>query len=68
MRSLGQLHRDNPRSVWPHEAHDFTPWMAEHLDDLAAVLGMELELVRTESKAGNFSIDILARDLGRGRP
>jgi hypothetical protein len=67
MPELGQLQRKDPRVAWPNEARDFTPWLAEHLDQLGAGLHMELELVGRESEAGDFSIDVLARDLGRDR-
>ena len=30
------------RSMWPNEAYDFTPWLAEHLD----LLGAELEFTQ----------------------
>lgn len=29
------------RSVWPHEALDFTPWLAENIDLLADTVGLE---------------------------
>jgi hypothetical protein len=67
MADLGLLARQDPRALWPSEARDFTPWLSDHLDQLGAAIGMELELVRRESDAGDFSIDILARDLGRDR-
>jgi hypothetical protein len=67
MAELGTLVRQDPRRVWPSEPADFTPWLAEHLDRLGEALGMELELVRRESGVGEFSIDILARDLGQNR-
>ncbi len=60
---LGALTREDPRSVWANEARDLTPWVAEHLEQLGEVLGMDLELVRTESDVGDFSIDVLAREL-----
>lgn len=60
---LGALTREDPRSVWANEARDLTPWVAEHLEQLGEVLGMDLELVRTESDVGEFSIDVLAREL-----
>jgi len=60
---LGALTREDPRNVWPNEARDLTPWVAEHLEQLGEVLGMDLELVRTESDVGDFSIDVLAREL-----
>src|SRR5262245_33044362 len=64
---LGVLKRLDPRSVWPKEAHDFTPWLAQHLDALAEVLKLDLELIEREAPVGDFSIDVLAKDLGRDR-
>ena len=45
---------------WPHEAHDFTPWLATHLDLLAEELGLTLEFVEWEAPVGPFFLDILA--------
>jgi hypothetical protein len=67
MTELGTLVRQDPRQVWPDEASHFTPWLADHLDRLGEALGMELELIQRESGAGDFSIDILAHDLGQKR-
>lgn len=51
----------NLRKVWPNEAKDFTPWLAEHLEYIGNILEMDLELVETESKVGGYSADILAK-------
>lgn len=67
MRELGTLTRLDPREIWPDEARDFTPWLAANLSKLAEVLGMELELEGHEAPVGGFSLDLLARDLGRDR-
>ncbi len=67
MSKLGELKRLDPRTVWPNEAHDFTPWLAEHLADLGDALGLELEFLERESAVGRFSADILAKDLGTKR-
>jgi len=31
---LGRLVVVEPRTVWPHEAHDFTPWLLDNADRL----------------------------------
>ena len=65
MAELGALTRQDPREVWPRESTDFSHWLAEHIDQLAAALELELEVIRRESAVGDFSIDILARDLAQ---
>ncbi len=59
---LGKVERVDVRTIWPHEAHDFTPWLASRLDLLGDALGMDLELVRREAGVGDFSLDILAQE------
>jgi hypothetical protein len=54
--------------MWPKEAGYFTPWLAEHLSALGEALGIDLELQAREAPVGDFSLDLLARDLGRNRP
>ena len=52
------------RKVWPHEALDFTQWMAEeaNLKLLSDAIGIELELIETESSVGSFNVDIYAQE------
>ena len=62
---LGRLESVPLRDVWPHEAHDFTPWLArpENLALLAETLDLgEVSDMRTEVPVGSFFIDILAKD------
>ena len=61
-QEIGKIDNVAITSVWPHEANDFTPWLAENLGLLGEELGLELELEGTEVPVGNFSLDILATD------
>jgi hypothetical protein len=64
--TLGRLMPVSLREVWPHEANDFTPWLAEagNMSLLAETLGLgDLQIQGTEVSVGNFYIDILARDI-----
>ena len=60
MPEIGSLMKVPIREVWPNEAVDLTPWLAENPDILSEALGMDLALDRTEAKVGeSFSADIL---------
>ena len=67
MAEVARLTPVDLREVWPKEAADFTPWLAENLDGLGEVLGMDLELVLQEAPVGSFSVDVLARDVNENR-
>jgi len=55
--------RINPRKMWPNEATNFTPWLAENISELGEIIGMELEVVGQEVSVGPYSADILAKDI-----
>src|SRR6266853_2422894 len=65
--NFGELKLLNPRVAWPNEARDFTPWLATHITNLGQVLDMQLELTATETRVGDFCLDILAKDLNSDR-
>ncbi len=50
------------RTIWPHEARDFTPWLAENLVFLEKPLNMTLELEAIEKRVGAFRADIVCQN------
>ena len=69
MRELGTIQQCPLREVWKNEARDFTTWLAEeeNIVALGDAMGVELELIETESSVGSFSADIFAQEIGSGR-
>lgn len=64
-QQLGRLEEVDLRSVWGDEARDFTPWVADHLDELGMALHLDLELVEAEGAVGSFSADVIAEADGK---
>ncbi len=66
---LSKLERVNVRQAWVHEAHGFTPWLAqeENLQLLARTLQLSLTLEAQEQHIGTFKADILAKDTCTGQ-
>ena len=58
---LSRLEPVELRDIWPNEAADFTPWLAEeeNLNLLAETLDLKLELEAQERDVGDFRADIL---------
>ena len=67
---LGKLEQiTDLRSVWKHEAKDFTPWLAkeENLEILSEAVGIDIVVEEQESNVGDFSVDLFATEEGTGR-
>ena len=64
---LGKIVDVPLKELWPGEATHFTPWLGDNLALLSDQLGMELELEQTEAGAGDFSADIVAKDVSTNR-
>ncbi len=68
VNSLGRLEEiSDLRKIWPHEAIDFTPWLAENIDLLADTVGLDITVDETESSVGDFNVDIYASETGTDR-
>ena len=67
-QELATIEKVDIREIWPDEASDFTPWLAENLSALGEALGLEdLELRSVEAPVGGNKLDILAQDVRRDR-
>ena len=70
MSSLGRITRiEDLRSIWPHEARDFSKWLAkeENLTLLSDEIGIDIVLEELESAVGDVSVDLYAREEGSSR-
>ena len=67
---FGSLTSVDLRECWPHEAGDFTPWLAQkdNIQLLGVALGMELELQQQEASVGDFSADLFCIDAADEEP
>lgn len=59
---FGRLQDLPLREAWKYEDREFTPWLAENIDQLAGAIGIPLELTGTEVAVESFSADILVRN------
>ncbi len=59
---VGKIKRLPLREVWKHEALDFTTWLQENLDVVSDAINVPLEEAEREQSAGDFSVDLVARD------
>lgn len=66
LAQLGRIVQVHPREVWPHEAHNFTPWLLQNVDVLSELLGMDLILEAAEHPVGDFSLDLKGYDEATG--
>ena len=67
MCDLGEFEEVPLREIWPNEANDFTPWLAENIEILGDALGLNLEVISREVPVGALSLDLLVRDLDSAR-
>lgn len=68
MISLGKLKEiTDLRTVWLHEALNFTPWVAENIEFLGDAIGLDITVEETESSVGDFNVDIYASETGTDR-
>lgn len=66
---LGKLEKiKDLRKVWPHEATDFTPWLAQedNISMLSDAIGIDISVDETESNVGSFNVDIYATETDTG--
>lgn len=67
---LGKMKRiSDLRSVWHHEARDFSTWLAQenNLAQLSEAIGVDIVLGERESPVGSFNVDLYAIEEGTDR-
>ncbi|AGN02281.1 hypothetical protein L593_11690 [Salinarchaeum sp. Harcht-Bsk1] len=63
---IARIQEHQLRTVWENEERGFTRWLGDNIELLGAELGIEIEDARTEETVGDFSSDIVAREMNTG--
>jgi len=66
--TLGALQQLDPREIWKNEEKDFTPWVAENIQELSRVIGVAFTVEQTEKKVGGYELDVFGRVEGSDAP
>lgn len=64
---IGTPSNVNVREVWPNEANDFTPWLAENLEQLSDATGTPLTAEATEVEINGLYTDMVAVNPDAGK-
>lgn len=64
--NFSQIQEHELRSVWQHEERDFTRWLTDNIELLGSAIGIEIEDASAEEAVGDFSSDIVAREMNTG--
>ncbi|MYI82707.1 MAG: hypothetical protein F4056_05150 [Chloroflexi bacterium] len=64
---FGTLSAKDPRTFWPDEAKNFTPWLQKHISVLEKALGLKVEITEREKPVGNLAVDLYGREERSGR-
>ena len=59
---IGKIERLPLRSVWKHEALDFTTWLEANVDVINDALNLSLANIDRKHSVGTFSVDLVAED------
>lgn len=66
---LGSIKKVDLRTIWNHEAHDFTKWLAkeENISKLTEELDIDIENIIPEANSGRYNVDIAATEVQTGK-
>ncbi len=65
---FGEIENVPMNKIWNHEERDFTPWLAKNIDMLGEALGgLQLQVEQIEIYAGNYKLDILAKEISTNK-
>ncbi|AFZ73771.1 hypothetical protein [Natronobacterium gregoryi] len=56
------------REVWEHEEQDFTPWLLENIDQLASLIGIEIDDANRETAVGDYTATLSEQNRRRAIP
>ena len=61
-QTIGKLEKVPLREIWKREDHGFTRWLAENIDHLNRVIGVDLTVNSIEESVGPYKVDLYCED------
>jgi len=62
IEEIGKIEKIPLRSIWKHEAIDFTKWLQNNSDVISEVIGMQINNLDREKSTGSFNVDLVGED------